>query len=342
MAVRAIVRILCGSHLYGCNVENSDRDYKLVYIPSASSILLQHADRLEEGEMLAAVTETKKLMRQAGLSISKGPDMEFLSLRQYLKLLCQGQTNAMDMLFAPQEFYLGKVEPEWMVIQGHTAKWISRNSASFVGYCRDQVKKYAVKQDRFEAVEAIVNYLSSVNDPTARLKDLDDPEDEDSLPRFVSRAPHTEFVMRETAHGANLDHLSVCQTMVPVTATVKVALQIFERKLKEYGARVRANDQMDAKDWKSLYHAVRIANEAIELMETGKITLPRPERTLLKAIRLGKIPFDRVQAMVEENLSLVEQAVTKSALPEQPDWEYADRLVSTFHRGAVLTEHAPW
>lgn len=342
MAVREIATILCGSHLYGCDVEESDRDYKVVYIPSANSILLQHADRLEEGELGAAVVRVKKLMRAAGLSIAKSPDIEFLSLRQYLKLLCQGQTNAMDMLFAPREFHLSKVEPEWMVIEGHAVKWISRNSASFVGYCRDQVKKYAVKQDRFQAVEAIVNYLSSVNDPGTRLKDLDNPEDEDSLPRWVSRAPHTEFVMRETAHGANLSHLSVCQTMVPVTATVKVALQTFERKLKEYGARVRANEQMGDKDWKSLYHAVRVANEAIELMETGKITLPRPERTLLKAIRLGKIPFDRVQDMVEENLSLVEQAVAKSALPEQPDWAYADRLVSTFHRGAVITEHEPW
>jgi hypothetical protein len=248
----------------------------------------------------------------------------------------------MDMLFAPPEFYLGKPEAEWLVIQGLAPRWISKNSASFVGYCRDQVKKYAVKQDRFEAVEAIVNYLSSVHDQSVRLKDLDEPEDEDSLPRFVSRAPHTEFVMKETAHGAQLDHLSVCQTMVPVTATVKVARETYERKLKEYGARVRANEQMGDKDWKSLYHAVRVAHEAIELMETGKIILPRPERSLLKAIRLGKIPFDRVQAMVEENLSLVEQAVAKSALPEQPDWEHAERLVTTFHRGAVITDHGPW
>jgi hypothetical protein len=336
MAVREIVTILCGSHLYGCDLDTSDRDYKVVYIPSAPSILLQHGDRLEEGDILAAVTRIKKLMRQAGLSISKSPDVEFLSVRQYMKLVCQGQTNAMDMLFAPREFYLGKPEAEWLVIQGLAPRWISKNSASFVGYCRDQVKKYSVKQDRFQSVEAIVNYLHAVDDRTMRLNELPD------LHAYVAGNPHSEMVMKETAHGAQLDHLSVCQTMIPVTATVKVALETYERKLKEYGERVRANEQMGDKDWKSLYHAVRVAYEAIELMETGKIILPRPERSLLKAIRLGKIPFDRVQAMVEENLSLVEQAVAKSALPEQPDWAHADRLVATFHRGAVLTDHEPW
>jgi len=86
-----------------------------------------------------------------------------------------------------------------------------------------------------------------------------------------------------------------------------------------------------------MYHAVRVAEEALELMQTGKLTFPRPERNLLTAIRLGKIPFEKVSGIIEENLKKVEQAVEKSTLPDQPDWTYADSLVETFYRSAVLS-----
>ena len=41
MAEKIIVRIEFGSHLYGTSTSASDHDYKSVYIPSASDILLQ-------------------------------------------------------------------------------------------------------------------------------------------------------------------------------------------------------------------------------------------------------------------------------------------------------------
>ena len=123
---------------------------------------------------------------------------------------------------------------------------------------------------------------------------------------------------------------------IPVTASVKLALATYERKAQEYGARARAAEQMDGSDWKSLYHAVRVAHEAMELMATGKLTFPRPEKDLLLEIRLGKLPLEAVQDMIEENLERVEKAVLVSSLPEKPDYAFADNLVEVFYRGAVL------
>lgn len=325
--MRPIVRILCGSHLYGCDVPESDKDYKIVYMPPARRILLQQADKLDPEDMPPVVKQLKK-----DAKLRKDPDVEFMSFKQYLKLLCEGQTNAMDMLFAPRDFYVGEPEPEWYCVQNHAARWISKNSAAFVGYCRQQAGKYVVKMDRFDAVKNVIHRLATTTTGgSQKLTELHDVLDE-----LVQSSEHIEWIMKETAHGAELAHLSVCQTMIPVTATVKVALETFGRKLDGYGDRVRAAANMDAKDWKSLYHAVRVAEEALELMETGKLTFPRPERNLLKAIRMGKIPFDKVSEMVEENLQKVEKAVEKSTLPEQPDWDYADTLVEGFYRSAVL------
>jgi len=325
--MREIVRILCGSHLYGTSVVGSDRDYKIVYIPSAKRILLQQADKLDPEEMPAIV---KRLKEDAG--ISEDPDVEFISLRQYLKLLCQGQTNALDMFFAPQEFYVGKPCPEWYAVQNYEQCWISKNSAAFVGYCRQQASKYAVKIDRYEAVKLAVEVFSN-SDPHDKIRDV-------CLGSVFSQNPHVEFVSKETAHGTQLSHLSVCQTMVPVTASCGLALATFSRKLDEYGKRVKSTSNMNEEDWKSMYHAVRVAEEAFELLETGKLTLPRPERRLLTAIRLGKIPFERISNMIEGNLKRIEGAVEKSTLPEQPDWDAADRLVECFYGSVVLARNS--
>lgn len=325
--MREIVRILCGSHLYGTDVPSSDRDYKIVYAPSAKRILLQQADKLDPEEMPAIV---KRLKKDAG--ISKDPDVEFMSLKQYLKLLCQGQTNAMDMFFAPQEFYVGMPAPEWYAIQNHERCWISKNSAAFVGYCRQQAGKYAIKIDRYEALKLAVAIFSNSN-PRDKIKDI-------CLGSVFSQNPHVEFVNKETAHGTQLSHLSVCETMVPVTASCGLALATFSRKLDEYGKRVEAASNMDEKDWKSMYHAVRVAEEALELLGTGKLTLPRPERRLLTAVRLGKVPFEKVSEMIEGNLKRIEEAVEKSTLPDQPDWDAADRLVECFYGSVVSARNS--
>jgi len=329
--MREIARILCGSHLYGCDVPESDRDYKIVYIPDAKRILLQQADKLDPEEMPAAVARLKK---DAGLD--QDPDVEFMSFRQFLKLLCQGQTNAMDMLFAPRSFHVSTPEAEWYAIEAHTHRWISKNSTAFVGYCRQQASKYSVKMDRYDAVKSVITLLAQVPPGHQKLDAV-----KGHLQHLVDNSDHIEFLYKEAQHGEIL-HLSVCQSLVPITATIKVALEQYSKKLDTYGERVTAAANMDAKDWKSMYHAVRVAEEALELLQTGKLTFPRPERRLLTAIRLGKVPFEKVSADIEENLRIVEEAVENSTLQERPDYEYADHLVATFYRSAVLCQSQPY
>ncbi len=325
--MREIVRILCGSHLYGTNVESSDRDYKIVYIPDGKRILLQKADRLDPLDMVEPV---KRLVADVGEPLAEhSPDVEFMSLRQYLKLLCQGQTNALDMFFAPREFYVGDPEPEWYTIQALSDRWISKNSAAFVGYCRQQAGKYSVKIDRYEAIKKAVDYLGQQMPLSQKLSALTD------LGWLVAQSEHIEQVCKGTTPHNQVSHLSVCQVMVPMGATCALALSTFHHKLADYGKRVRAASNMNEKDWKSMYHAVRVACQAMELMHTGKLTFPRPERRMLKAIRLGKIPFEHVGHMIEKNLEAVQKAVEKSTLPEQPNWDHAEHLVETFYRSAV-------
>lgn len=313
--MREIIRMQAGSHLYGTSVPKSDEDQKGVFIPSGSAILLQRA---KEG------VSTKE----------DGVDLELFSLHKYLKLLLEGQTVALDMLFTPEKFYLQPPEPEWYAILANKEKLLCKGVSAFVGYCRAQVNKYVVKVDRYAATSATVAVLNALCATHYNQDSLG--QHMDSVERLTSEFDHIEVTEIQQASGDMLLHLDVAGTLIPLTASIKTALETFKLKLDKYGVRVRQVKDMEAKDWKSVMHAVRVAHEALEFLETGKLTFPRPEASLLLAIRRGKLPYDKVSKMIEEGLVKVEEALKTSSLPEEPDQEYADSLIETFYRSACL------
>jgi hypothetical protein len=88
-------------------------------------------------------------------------------------------------------------------------------------------------------------------------------------------------------------------------------------------------------DTKFAGHMVRLGLQGVELMETGRITLPVPEpwRTWIKDLRVGK----HTQAEALEVTVSLEEALkrlrTTSDLPERPDRAAADRwLISAYER----------
>lgn len=88
-----IIEIKFGSHLYGTNTENSDTDYKGIYLPTAKEICLNSYKK----------TICTIRPKQVGERNTKDDtDVEFFSLDQFMKLLCEGQTIALDMLFSPE------------------------------------------------------------------------------------------------------------------------------------------------------------------------------------------------------------------------------------------------
>jgi hypothetical protein len=88
-------------------------------------------------------------------------------------------------------------------------------------------------------------------------------------------------------------------------------------------------------DWKALSHAVRVASEAIELLNTGKITFPRPDKDLLLAIKTGAMEYKEVEKIIEQGLIDLEIAQEKSILRSEPDWKKADELVYNLHLKAI-------
>jgi uncharacterized protein len=87
-------------------------------------------------------------------------------------------------------------------------------------------------------------------------------------------------------------------------------------------------------DVKAGMHVLRLLYECQELVSTGKITLPRPERDLLIRVRTGKYSMDKVLAMAQKQFAECEEAAKASALPEKIDRAAVTKLLADSYREA--------
>lgn len=328
--MRSIVRIKFGSHLYGTATPQSDIDYKSVFVPPRRDILLQRTK---------ATIANKRPKAEGEKNYAGEIDEEAYSLQRYLGLAAEGQTVALDVLFAPRWAMVEPPAYEWQIIEENRHRLLTRKSAAFVGYCRQQANKYGIKGSRVAAARLAYELLSArveARGTTARLGEI-----EPDLIALTATQDHMSLYDIEGAadiHGVkrSVRHWEVCNRKMPLTQTIKSACEIMRRIVEEYGHRARQAARQEGVDWKALSHAVRVARQAIELLSTGHLLFPRPEAKHLLDIKLGLLTYQEVAAEIDELLPAAEQAATRSTLPEQADLAWIDDFVADVYLKEVV------
>ncbi len=321
---RTLVRMAFGSTLYGTRTPESDEDFKSVFVPSARSILLQRVRPVHSHQRPKAVGER---------NVAGDVDEEKFSIQKYLGLLAEGQTVTVDMLFAPDWAMLGPVSEEWRTIVANKHRLLTSKSAAFVGYCQRQAAKYGIKGSRIAAARAALAVLAAgavQRGGTAKLRELVEP-----IQLLLGVTEHMQWVDIPGARGDER-HWEVCGRKLPLSASIGSAHDIVDRLIKDYGHRALMAESQQGVDWKALCHAVRIANQAIELLSTGHITFPRPDAAHILAIKRGELPYQDVAGEIEDLLVQVEEAAAASVLPPTPDQEWIDDFVASVYRDEVL------
>jgi hypothetical protein len=89
-------------------------------------------------------------------------------------------------------------------------------------------------------------------------------------------------------------------------------------------------------DTKYAMHATRLGYQGLELLETGRVTLPMPEptRSRVMAIRLGERSFDEVLAEIDELELRLAAALERTALPDRPERATVDAFLVDAYRRA--------
>jgi predicted nucleotidyltransferase len=85
-------------------------------------------------------------------------------------------------------------------------------------------------------------------------------------------------------------------------------------------------------DVKAAMHALRLLHECKELVSTGRIALPRPERDFLVLVRTGRYSMDKVIAMAHKLMAECAQSEKNSELAERVDRDAVSQFLARCYR----------
>jgi len=323
-----------GSKLYGTDTPASDTDLKSIYLPTAREIVL--------GSYKKTISTTRP--KQTGERNNKDDiDIEIFSLDRYLKLLTEGQTVALDILFAGTNMYTYINRDDYWVfsnIYSNKHELLSKDVTAFFGYAKQQSAKYGLKGFRVAAFRDTLDFLSqfSVHD---RLSD------ETILPmlyKFVYKRPcanpepKSEYITitkKDNKRGGEDTFLVVAGKYYSIDCKIKLIRDQVQAKFDEYGKRALLAEKNLGCDWKALSHAVRVNSQGVELLSTGNITFPRPDRDLLLKIKTGQLQYKEVEEIIVQGFADLESAKAKSTLRETPNQEWVDNFICEVYTDIV-------
>ena len=305
-----IIQMVFGSHLYGTDFPESDRDYAGVFLPTLGELILQRAKK-----------NTKTTTRPEGVDKNRPGDTEYnsFSLHEFIKLACEGQTIALDMLHAPEEYWtildkhpLGnprETYPIWAKIVGERHRFYTRSLHAFVGYARRQAAKYGIKGSRLSDLQEVTKYLMQL--PHHESSRIGVRDIWSKLPKLE----HTSFEEVEIPSRDGSQHFYVVLgRRFQNTVTVEYMRDVLWKIETEYGERARKAKESEGVDWKAISHAMRAATQCFELLKHKTITFPRPDAAYLKAIKGGKLEYLTVAAHLENTMEDLERLQVKSDL----------------------------
>jgi len=294
-----IVKTIFGSHLYGTNTSDSDTDYLGVFMPTKEQILL---NKIPESIKLDSGSDKRK-------NTKDDTDFKVFSLHYFLKLAQKGETEALDMLHAPNEMIIEKT-PIWDSIVANRAKFYTKKLKAFVGFAKRQAEKYTISAERANNCKRVIDFLKGFNG-------------ECRLIEFWNSLPVGGSILKH--EGGEIREYEVCQKKVQETVTVEYALNVFETFYKKYGQRVKDVANNKNIDWKAISHAMRAAYEIKSIYLKNTIIFPLPEAEHLKKVKLGLLDYNtEVAPALKKLMDEVEKLSQTSNLPEKVDQKFWD------------------
>lgn len=299
-----IFKTIFGSHLYGTNTENSDSDYKGVFLPSKEQIFL--------GKIPKSLSESTK-KGDVKNSISD-VDTEIYSLHYFIHLACEGETVALDMLYAPENMWVESSDI-WRELISLRYKFYTKNLKAFIGYARKQASKYGIKGSRLNDAKRILDYLDLFASQFIPLSEI-----WDDLPIGEHIIKHDK-----SPETNNERMYEVCGRKINERAKAIYAYNIIKKFYDNYGERAKQAADNKGIDWKAVSHAFRAAYQVKQILTENIIIFPLKEVDYLKKIKAGELHYQNEVAPTLDNLmDEVENLSVKSHLPQYCDRKFWD------------------
>lgn len=299
--MKVLVKTIAGSHLFGTNTTTSDLDYKGVYIPSLEDCI--------SGEVRHSINTSTNTT--VGTKNTKDDvDTEFYSVQKFFKMLEEGQTVALELLFTPDEFIVEK-SVLWETIRANRHNLVHRNIKAFIGYARQQADKYGLLGSKMNEIDRMITILDKYNQ-------YDTVKTNEAELIYIMPTNHCKF---ETVinKGVEYRYLIINGKKFDVRSTIRDVKERLIDMSQAYGDRARQAANNENIDWKSVSHAMRVCYQGIELLQTGNITLPLKNAEDIKQVKTGSLTFSESNDKIITLFNELNAKYLTSTLPESID-----------------------
>jgi predicted nucleotidyltransferase len=302
--MRIIVKMKFGAHLYGTATPESDVDYKGIFLPTKEELLL---GRVPKSHNYSTGKDESRNTRN-------DIDIELYSFHYFIKLACDGQTVAMDMLHAPGDMILQKSKI-WDAIVKNKQKFYTKNLRSFIDYARRQASKYGIKGSRINAALQVLEMLKKV-DSSKKMRAV------------WNQLPRVEHCYDVAPDPNGMRQYQVCGKSFQESATIGYVIPILEKFYNDYGHRAKLAAENKNIDWKAVSHALRAAYQTKEILTENTINFPLRTADFLIKVKLGKLDYlSEVGPVLETLMEEVESLALSSNLPETVDRKFWDQFI---------------
>ena len=309
-----------GSKLYGTNTPSSDDDYKVIYLPSKESMLLNDWERSFHFN-----TNTDNTR-----NTSEDIDMEFKSIHYFLAEVKRGDTGALDVAYSfTNDFAVIYKDPRMDEFFDNVNKFFDiKNMKAYLGYAQGQALKYSVKGERLYVIDKAVKWLEEHTEyKGSRILAFSH--------QFLLECSHDTFCCLTQKDGVSYIHILGADYML--TNDYDYFLKALKSKRDKYGERARKvmeafESGSDSADWKALSHAYRCLLQAEELVMTGSLKFPLKCADLVKEVKAGQWKFEDVTKAIDEYLGVVNELLTNPELKSNLDEEFARQFVLNLYK----------
>lgn len=315
-----VVNMLFGSHLYGLDTPNSDKDYKGIYLPTKEELLLGNY----------AKTYNHSTGGQDSKNGSDDVDTEVIALPYFIKQACQGETFAIDMLHCTSPI---SSSPLWADLVSNRHLFYSKDMKAYVGYVKKQAAKYGLKGSRLACIKRAIESLQYIGVQQGFSAVLSDVKD-------VLYAGEYAKLVKYCGKGAGAveqEFYEVNGKKYQTTNSVVYVLEQLEKTYDSYGQRAKEAESNEGVDWKALSHALRAGYQARDIYAYGDFEYPLKETAFILSVKKGELDYKtEVAPALEAVVDEVEVLSKKSNLPSKVDTKYWDNWLLEVYEAYLL------
>jgi len=332
---------ISGSRAYGTDLPTSDTDIRGVFVlPQVDLYGLTYVDQVNDAKN----------------------DVIFYELRRFVELLSKNNPNILELLCTPADCIL-QTHP--LMGQLQPADFLSKLCRdTFAGYAIAQIKKARglnkkilnpLPKERKSLLnfcyvldspdhtptgsQPLVDWLSARHWEQANCGLVSIPHARDVYALFYDETALLTFQGVIASEESNEVSLSSIPKGLPLVAYLYVNHAGYSSYCKDYREywdwvekrnEARYQNTLDHGknyDAKNMMHTFRLLDMAVEILETGRVLVRRPNRAELLQIRAGAFDYDDLLQQAEQKIAQVEAAALNSHLPKRPDLARIDQIL---------------